>query len=185
MQVDEQVFLDLAEDAAKIVFLDLEATGLKGDYNSILVFSLKPYGKKSYSFTVGQPGNDLRVCREAKEALESYNCWVGYYSKGYDIPMLNTRLLKWGMRPVEKQPHLDMYFTLKANLLTARRSQAHLLEWLETPQQKMTISAETWNRVLSDFGPTINTLRKRCESDVAGLESLYKKTRHVIREIKK
>jgi len=185
MQLPEQEFLDLMEETHKICFFDIEATGLRGDYNSVLVVSAKPYGRRALSLAVSRPGNDQRVVREAKALLESFSCWVGYYSKGFDIPMLNTRLLRWGVPPIEKRPHIDMYYTLKANTLMARRSQAHILSWLGTPQQKMSVSAEKWNKILSDTEATMPEMIRRCESDCAGLEAGYKQARHLIREIKR
>lgn len=186
ISVETQDFLRLAEGANTLLFVDIEATGLRGDYNSILVTSGLPYRNTvPVSFRVGQPGNDKRVVKEVKEMLEAHDCWVTYYGKGFDIPMVNTRLLKWGYKPVEKRPHVDLYFTLKSNLLTARRSQAHLLEWLETPETKMTISADVWNQILHNFDATIETLVQRCESDVRGLRALYEKTKHIIVDIKR
>ena len=183
MKIDAQEYLRLVEDAGKLAFLDIEASGLRGDYNSVLVVSVKPFGKKPKSLVVQQPGNDQRVVREAKELLESYSVWVGYYSKGYDIPMLNTRLLKWGVDPIEKRPHIDLYYALKYKLLTARRSQGHLLEWLETPQEKMSVSAEVWASVAANPGPNLRILRARCESDATGLEALYRRTSHLLVDI--
>ena len=183
MQIEPQVFLDLVEEGDKLAFIDIESTGLKGDYNSILVVSVKPYGKLPYSFSVSQPGNDQKVVREAKEELEQYECWVTYYGKGFDIPMLNTRLLKWGLDPIDKRPHVDMYYTLKSNILTGRRSQSHLLSWLHTPEQKMSVSADTWSEMAVNPKKNMPIMIKRCESDTTGLEALYRKTRHLIRDI--
>ena len=185
MRIDEQTFLRLVEQAHKLVFFDIEATGLRGDYNSVLCVSLKPYGLPAYTFSVAQPGNDQKVVLEAKEALEEYEVWCGYYSKGFDLPMLNTRLLRWHRDPIEKRPHIDMYYSLKYNLLTARKSQSHLLSWLGTPEQKMTVGAEEWNEVLANPKVHMKTMRARCESDVAGLEALYERTKHLIREVKR
>lgn len=185
MNVEPQDYLRLVEKAKTLAFFDIEATGLRGDYNSILCVSIKPFASKAYTFAIKQAGNDQRVVREAKEALEQYDLICGYYSKGFDIPMINTRLLRWGCDPVRKIPHLDMYFTLKANILTARRSQGHLLSWLGTPEQKMTVGAEEWNQILGDTEGSMPTMIRRCESDVAGLEGLYNRTKHLIREIKR
>lgn len=185
MNIEPEVFLRLIEQAGTLLFVDIESTGLRGDYNSVLVVSAKPYDKPADTYAVGQPGNDKKVVREAKERLEAADAWVTYYGKGFDIPMLNTRLLKWGYKPIAKRPHLDMYYTLKSNLLTARRSQSHLLSWLDTPEQKMTVGADVWNDVLRNFKGAMSTLIERCESDVAGLEALYKKTKHLVRELKK
>ena len=186
MQIEPQDFLRLAEASNSICFFDIEATGLRGDYNSILVASVKPYKGKAETVTIQQAGNDKAVVRKTKEILESYDCWVTYYGKGFDIPMINTRLLKWGYPPVVKKLHLDMYYTLKSNLLTARRSQGHLLSWLEVPEQKMTVGADMWNAIVTDpSGPAMKTMVKRCESDVEGLQGLYERTNHVIRDIKR
>ena len=185
MQIEVQDYLDLAEKTASLVFLDIESLGLKGDYNSVICVSLKPYGKRPYTLAIKQPGNDQKVVNDAKRELEKYGCWVTYYGKGFDIPMLNTRLLKWNSPPIDKRLHLDMYFSLKANLLTARKSQAFLLDWLGTPEKKLSVSASIWSELPFCMKEHLPTMVKRCESDVAGLEALYRRTRHLVRELKR
>lgn len=185
MKVETGDFLRLVEKAKTLVSWDLEATGLRGDYNSILVVSCKPFGSVPVSFKVEQPGNDKKVVREVSDYLASADCWVTYYGKGYDVPMLQTRLLKWGLPELVKRPHIDLYYTLKYSLNTARRSQAHILEWLEAPEAKLTVSADMWNKILYDFAPAMKTMVKRCESDAANTEALYKRTKHLIKDIKR
>lgn len=184
MQIDAQSFLDMVEESGKLCFFDTESTGLKGDYNSILVGSVKPFGQKPKSFVTLQPGNDQRTCREFGEELEKYLCWVSYYGKGFDIKLINTRRTRWGIAPVENRHHVDMYFTLKKNLITGRRSQAHLLRFFNCSAQKMDVSPEHWNEVIADPKKNMPTMIARCESDTEGLEALYRKTRHLIRDIK-
>jgi uncharacterized protein YprB with RNaseH-like and TPR domain len=184
MQVDAQSFLRLTEAADTLAFVDIEATGLRGDYNSVLVVSIKPFQSDPITYTVKQPGNDKGIVRAVKEHMETLDVWVTYYGKGFDLPMLNTRLLKWGYGPIEKRPHVDMYYSLKSNLLTARRSQGHLLSWLGTPEEKMTVGADQWNAILADpKGKPMKIMVERCESDVIGLQGLYARTKHVIRDI--
>lgn len=183
MRIEAQDYLRLVEKAKTLAFFDIEATGLRGDYNSVLVVSIKPFDSPVTTFSIKRVGNDVKVVREAKEMLESFDCWVGYYSKGFDIPMLNTRLLKWGLMPIEKRLHLDLYFSLKSNLLTARKSQGHLLSWLGTPEQKMSVGANVWSEMADKTEEHMPTMIERCESDVKGLEELYNKTKHLIRDI--
>ncbi len=173
----------MAEASGRLLFFDIEAVGLRGDYNSILCVSVKPYGKKPETFAVTKPGDDKAMLRAATERLEKGIMWCGYYSKGFDIPMIRTRRLRHGMPDIKKQPHLDLYFSLKANLLTSRKSQAHLLSWLKVPEQKMTVSADDWNEVIVDPKKVMPTMIKRCESDTIGLEGLYRKTRHMIKDV--
>lgn len=197
MNIEAQSFLSLVEHAGKICTFDIEATGLRGDYNSVLCVSIRPVGGEAMTFRITKPGNDRTVVQAASRLLSQFECWISYYGKGFDIPMLNTRLLKWGLEPIEKRPHIDMYYTLKCNLNTSRRSQAHLLDWLGVTDtgestdvdnnsvRKMSVSADEWNRVLSNPAKAMPTMVKRCESDTLGLQALYLRTKHLIKDIKK
>lgn len=185
MKLDSQDFLRLVEKANTLCCWDTESTGLRGDYNSIICLSVKPFDQMPTTFCIEQPGNDQKVVRQAKEYLESFDCWVTYYGKGFDIKMLNTRLLKWGIPPVHKRPHVDLFFTLKSHLATARKSQSHLLGWLDTPEQKMSVGADMWNEIVRNPKKAIKTMALRCESDCEGLEALYKRTKHLIDDIKR
>lgn len=183
MQLDAQIFLRLVEKARTLFVFDIEATGLRGDYNSVLCVSIKPFGASPETFVVKKAGEDHEVVLKARARLNEADAWVTYYGRGFDIRMLNTRLLQHGERPIEKRHHVDMYYHLASHLLTARRSQSHLLSWLHTPEQKMGVSAEVWNAVLRDPATHLPTMVKRCESDTRGLEALYRRTKHVIGEV--
>ena len=185
MQIDTQTYLELAENASKIVFWDIETTGLKGDYNSILVSTVKPFGKKPVTFSVQALGNDQKVARETKEFLSEFQTVVTYYGKGFDMPFLNTRLAKWKQRPVDPMYHLDLYFSLKPKLLLARRGLGSLCEFYGTPEQKMFVGSEVWSEMGFNLKKHMPTMLKRCESDVIATEDLYKKSRHLIRDLKK
>lgn len=182
MQVDTQRFLRLAEQAGTLVFVDLESTGFKGDYNSVLCGSILPYQRKVHTSTIKQVGNDQKVVREIKELLEAADIWVTFYGRGFDLKMLNTRLLRWGHPPIQKRPHCDLYFQLKSKLLTSRKSQGHLLSWLGTPEQKMGVSAKVWSEAALD-PKNLKILKDRCESDVVGLQDLYERTKHLITDV--
>ena len=183
MQVDTAEYLSLLEKSGGLLFVDIEASGLRGDYNTCLVVSGKEFGKKPISHHVRRVGDDKALVISAKKMLEGARVWVTYYGKGFDLKFLNTRLLRHGQPPIGKRPHLDMYYSLKAATLTARRSQGHLLSWLETPQEKMTVGASVWADMGIRFGELMPKMVARCESDVKGLEALYKRTRHLIVDI--
>lgn len=189
--------MTLVERAKTLCFLDIEATGLRGDYNSVLCVSLKPYGEKPVTYTVIKPGNDKALIKDVKAALLEFDGIVTYYGKGFDWKMLNTRALKHGIEPLKPMPHIDMYYSLKYHLLTARKSQGHLLSWLEIARtkdemiegqgdtaDKLTVSAEEWNRVLANPEKAMKLMVTRCESDVCGLEALYRRTKHLLRDVK-
>src|ERR1700747_441375 len=182
MQFQAQKFLPIAEAGHKLLTFDIEATNLRGDKGSILWASFRPYGGKVITVSTETPGDDKKVVREIREIMSDYPCWVSYYGKGFDVPMIQTRLLVNGLAKIEKKHHIDMYYVLKYKLLTARRSQAHLLRLLETQQQKLDVSANAWNQVMHS-PKAMELMRERCESDTEGLQALYDKTKHLIEEI--
>lgn len=147
--------------------------------------SVKPFGAKPTTFAVKQAGNDQRVVREVAEHLNEFDAWATYYGKGFDVPMINTRLLKWRLPPLVKKPHIDLYFQLKAKLLLARKSQGHILGWLEPdlPEPKKTVSADIWAMIVGDIEKHMPEMIARCESDTKGLEILYNRVKHLIVDI--
>lgn len=186
MQLDHRLFLQMAKDSGRLCTFDIEATGLSGDYNSVLVVSIKEFGQpKVKTFAVSRPGEDKQVVRDAIEELSKYACWISYYGKGFDVPMLQARALLHRLPPLEKQCHVDMFFQLVSKVKTARKSQAHFLRWLGTPEQKMDMSPQEWNDVLSNPKQAIKKMIARCESDVVGLEGLFKRTEHLILNVTK
>lgn len=184
-QVETETLLRLVEKAGTLVFWDIESTGREADYDSMLVSTLKPIGKKPITFAIEQVGNDKKVARLTGEELGKYDVWVTYFGKGFDWKFLNTRLLKWGMQPIEPKLHIDMYFSVASKLLTGRKSQAHILDFLGTKQRKMSVSPNVWAEAPHNEAVSIPTLVKRCESDVAGLEAMYQRTKHLIRDVKR
>lgn len=186
MQLDAQLFLDLVQTSGRLCTFDIEATGLSGDYNSVLVVSIKEFGQPTIkTFRVTRPGEDKQVVESAIAELSKYACWISYYGKGFDVPMLQARALLHRLPALEKKCHVDMFFQLVSKVKTARKSQAHFLRWLGTPEQKMDMSPQEWNDVLSNPRKAIKRMVERCESDVVGLEGLYKRTRHLIANVTK
>jgi len=182
MQIDAQRFLPIAEKAEAIAFVDIEASNLKADFGTAVVVSVKPYGKKPVTFSA-KPGHDKALLKLVAAELAKYPVWVTFYGKMFDIPFLNSRLLVNGMPPLPKNHHVDMYWVIKSQTALSRRNQAHLLEWLEADSKKMSVSPNVWATMAANPSTSLRTLRSRCESDVCGLEAMYEKTKHLIREI--
>lgn len=185
MQLDAQDFIRLVEDAGSIAIWDLETQGLNADYGGILCGSVKEVNGPIRTYQVEQLGNDRKVARELKEYLETFDAWVTQYGKMFDVKFLNTRLLKWGIDPVEPKPHIDTYFIAKAHMKLSSSSQAQILSFLGTSQQKFHLSPDNWAGLGADFDEKMKQIVKRCETDVRGLEQGFHKIKHLVRDIKR
>ena len=175
-------FLPIAERAGALAFVDIEASNLKSDFGTVVVVSVKPYKRPPITFSAG-PGRDSKILRQVSAELHKYQCWVTFYGKLFDIPFIQSRLLVNGMAPLEKRHHIDLYWVVKSRTVLSRRNQAHLLNWFETPEEKMSVSPNIWANMAVKTPEKLQILRARCESDVTGLEALYEKTKHIIGEI--
>lgn len=182
MQIKAEEFLPIAEQAGQIAFVDIEASNLKADFGTVVVVSIKPYKGKAKTFSA-KPGRDKQLLQQVAEELSKYQVWVTFYGKMFDIPFINSRLLVNGLKPLPKQHHIDMYWVIKSQTALSRRNQAHLLEWLEADSKKMSVSPNVWSEMPANTVKSLKILRERCESDVTGLEAMYEKTKHLIREI--
>lgn len=183
VQLGAQQFLAMAEKCNSIAFWDIEATSLSGDYGSILCCSIRPWKGPIKMFTVDKVGEDKILCEQIRDCLQSYDIIVGFYSKMFDFRMLQARLLLHESEPIKKIHHVDLCFTLRASIKTSRSSQAHYLNFLGTSEQKMSVGANVWNQCLDRNNPEFKIMVGRCNSDTAGLKSLYTRVKHLIGEV--
>jgi hypothetical protein len=185
MQLDAQDFIRLAESHKSIAIWDTESVGFSADYGTLLCGSVKVINGPISTFEIAQLGNDKKVARELKDYLESFDAWVTYFGKGHDVPFVNTRLVRHGLMPLEPRPHIDLFFSLKYRLKLSSKSQAQLLSFLGTDQQKLHLGPDNWAELGADFTKRMKNIVERCESDVDGLEAGFHRTKHLIRDIKR
>jgi hypothetical protein len=62
---------------------------------------------------------------------------------------------------------------------------AQMASFTGTPEQKLGVSPNVWNEMGFKMEEHMPLMIKRCESDTSVLEDLYKKTKHLIKDIKK
>lgn len=186
MQIDAQQFLNLAEKAKSLCFFDIESSGLSADYHQILCATVKPFDSAPTTFMVESPASDRKAIKDLAECLATYDVWCGYYSKGFDVPMIQTRLLRWGLPALVKKHHLDLYFILKFACKAKRNGLGNWLRIMDVDEKKMDVGPEVWAEYWADNkkGEEHRALMQaRCESDCSSLEKLYVKVRHLVANI--
>jgi len=173
MNLSKQEYLQWAEDRGKVAIVDTESTGLNGDYNSLLVVSIKPFGKEITSFVVTRPGDDRKLTKDAIEFLRQFEVFVAHFGKYHDVPLLVSRNVFHRLPAWQPRYEIDTWLFAKKQLKLSRNSQAHIARWLGTKEQKMDLSPQEWNEVLAHPKKQLPLLVARCESDVKTLEEDY------------
>ena len=152
------------------MFLDLESTRLDGSFGH-LISSAVVYGSSDTvtAISIGDAKRDvcnlkgMAACRKGfcdrrlslwtKEKVENADFIVGWNSKLFDIPLLNTRLILHNERPVFPTMHLDLMYTAGwgSARFYSRRLDA-VARSLNVPNEKTSLDVVTW-RAAGDGNP--------------------------------
>jgi uncharacterized protein YprB with RNaseH-like and TPR domain len=157
----------------KIAVFDLETTALIGDLGRLLCASVLSLPEDNM-ITFRQDevkkkksmADDREICVQVRDYLESHHMTIGYYSKGFDIPFLNTRLAAHDERHLMPMLHLDPIWFFKGwRGLKPRSSKLKVVaEFLEL-EPKPDVPVEVWVNAQGGDKEAIDILVDRCEAD--------------------
>lgn len=102
-----------ADPTRRIVFLDLETTGLSGGAGTVAFLVGCGYFEdgafKTLQFFLTNFSRERAMLHAVSELLASAACLVTYNGKSFDVPVMETRWLFQRMAvPIDTVPHLDM-----------------------------------------------------------------------------
>lgn len=185
--------LFLNPDSTKVALFDIEATGLRGDFGMILCAVVKPLGSRDtkHVFQLDFDNPDLlnaekNMLLEIKECLESFDGSCGYFSSRYDLPMLRTRMIYHGIKPIPKQKHLDIYWTVKRVINTSSRRMERVGDLMRVNAntklpQKTKLDINEWIKVaFSRDKKSLGYIVQHCINDVDMLEGIIEELRDFI-----
>jgi len=167
-------------------YWDIECSHLKANFAVMLSAAIKPAGGNVEVFSDGRKGsNDKQLCNTIARRLEDFDILIGYYSLGFDLPMLNARLIKWGLRPLDERFHIDVYRVVKKNINTHSR-RLQVVSHFFGIEGKDAVDPEAW--VQAAYDGDLKAMRKIIEhnkQDVIVLEKTFEKIKHKMRSISK
>ena len=154
---------------------DLETSGLEGDVGRLLCGSILDVtsGKMtSYRRDVLKGKNradDSKLAKALRDELEKYHITIGWYSKGFDIAFLNTRLVKAGLKPIRSHLHLDPIWACKGwrGLKPRSAKMAVMSEFFNLGERKPGVDVDVWiDAAHAGDKAAMDILVERCEADV-------------------
>lgn len=170
----------------KILLLDLETFGFdfKADKGFILCGSYKwlSGGPDAKVHTIVRENisnnmwNDKTVCRKLGDIVNQADMLVTHNGKRFDVPFLNTRLLKHGLSPMAPVPHFDTCEVIWKRLKMRGRLES-AQKFFGFKHSKTDLNLETWAKAGTGNTVALNYVVKHCEADIRVLEETYLKLR--------
>lgn len=167
----------------KCLLWDIETYGMNfnADAGFIMVISYKWLGEdKVYTITRKNPHkwsrklfDDKEICKEFAKVFEQADMHVTWNGTKFDLPFLQTRMLKHRLGFLPPVPHEDGLRTARRSL-KMRRSLDNIQKFFDlgTKKEEMNL-AKVWMPAAMGDPVALRQVIKRCESDVWLLEEAY------------
>ena len=166
----------------RVGYLDIESTGLKGNWDYCLCWCLKIQGGEilgrhltkreivDYKF-------DKNLMKELIEAIRGFDRVVTYYGMRFDIPFIKTRCEKWGLEFPSYRDlwQTDVYFIAKANLLLHSTRLMHVCDLMGIPNKEHKLDPDIWQKAQSGHVPSLEWIFEHCKEDVVSLEMAHER----------
>ena len=161
----------------KIAYWDIETWDLKPQYGPLVCASvlLLP-DQKTVTFRQDEyirkgkaedPTDDRQLCVDLRNLLNEQDIHCGWYTKGFDITHVNTRLAIHKEKPLESKLHVDGIWYFKGwrglNPQTSKMKHSSELLGLEP---KPNVPPEVWMRARLGKKAAMDQVVERCEADV-------------------
>jgi len=164
-------------------YLDIEAGGLKANFDAMYCWSIKPRGDdKITSAVIGSWSLKSEKVLVAKlcRALKKFDRIITYNGTLYDIPFIRTRALRHGLEFPEYMAlyHHDLYFVARGRLSAHRKSLAAVAGVLGV-SGKLDLDPRDWEA--AQFGSTksgraaLRRILEHNKQDVRVLEEVHDK----------
>lgn len=173
----------------KILIWDIESTHLKADWATILCIGWKWYGAPEvqvpslmdYKGWNKDVTDDSKLLKDFHDVLMEADMLVTYFGKGFDIKMVQSKFLEYGLPVLPNIPHVDLFFTVKSGMTLTRKSLDNVSRYLNLENEKSYVSGKIWKKAMAGDRESINYVIEHCKADVLVLEELYTKLRPLVR----
>lgn len=173
----------MASDYAKVrgnaAILDIETTGLRADFGYTLCACLyNPFTEEMQTFRVDDskdPLSDRELTRDLIKAMNQTQLIITWYGANFDIPFINTRALKHGLKPPIRNYRRDLWYTSRYNLLLRNNKLYTVGQFIFGRSGKNAINPKIWNGAIRGERKALDYVVHHCELDVVETAKVYKK----------
>lgn len=176
-----------------IGYFDLEATGLNGSFGRLHCGACAHVDGSIWEARIDDPkyqnrrqrSDDKRMAIAIRDHLETHDILVSWNGKrsyssmgrgGFDVPMLNARLLqppnpdRLLARDIE---HIDLLKEARKHLQLAQYRLASVQTFLELQEEKSAITPRIWQQALDHDKAALDYIVDHCRRDVLVLREVF------------
>lgn len=158
---------------SRIAFFDIEASNLSPIFGEMLCACVKWNDHEDIVTLVGGRTGDKKAAQSLRRELEQADFVVGYYSRRFDLPYLNTRLYTHKLAPVGLIRHIDLYPYVRGHLKLTRNRLENVEVLLEGKTEKTHIEPTIWLQALRGNPKAVAYVVDHCQRDVLILERVF------------
>jgi len=172
---------------AKILFFDIESTGLTADWASVLCISWKWIDEKRvHTVTIldsptyaTDPTNDKWLLEQFERVYEQADAVVAHFGFIFDLRFLNTRRLLYELSPLPKAAFLDTWYFAKKHLALKSNRLASIADYFGL-EEKTPLKGSIWRAAAAGDRKAHAHIIEHCEQDIRVLEQVYYRLRPIM-----
>jgi uncharacterized protein YprB with RNaseH-like and TPR domain len=163
-------------------YFDLETTNLKANFGRILCASVADMFGNVRTFRIDEAPyartkrrDDIALAVGLRDYLEQFDVIMGWYSKMFDIPFLNTRLLIGNERPLRADiMHVDAIWKAKKGSMALHSARLDALaKTFRLDTQKTVLDPDIWQDASDGDKVAMDYVVEHCEADVLVLRKVF------------
>lgn len=167
---------------ARILLWDIESTGLKMDFATVLCIGYKWLDEKQvHMLSITKPGDDKKLIRDFIKIYNSASMTVTYFGTGFDRKAIIAKALEHNLELPANIPMVDLFYTVKSNMAISRKSLQNVGYYMGLSNEKSPVEGKIWRKAMWGHGPSLKYIQKHCRADVLLLEEAYTKLRTLVR----
>lgn len=170
--------------------LDIESTALYADEGVVLcvcyesstmpgkvkVLRNDEIAKKDWA--QGRRGNDRELVKQTNDIIRDHDIIVAHNGKGFDLPFMRTRALKWGLTPLMEPKTVDPLLIALRKYRLKRNRLGSLSDLMGIPERKTPLEMSTWaDAMLNGSKAAMDQIVEHCVADVKVLSAVLKKVK--------
>jgi len=119
--------------------------------------------------------NDKRLCKKLHELISEADAVVTQNGVKFDMKFLQTRFLKWGLKPIGTIHHIDTYLLARRYLYLFSNGLEHMGEFLEGEGKLKHEGWDLWVKTVNKDERSLEKMVKYCKQDVNLLEKVFRR----------